>query len=85
MPDYVRVPIKKVNSEKWGQLSLFGLNHQICGEKFALKDNSYTFAGQHRVRLYSVRKNVHWKIPEGTQLDIEGVVPATPPRRQPGR
>jgi hypothetical protein len=59
--------------------------HMICAEDVRLKTESFSFAGQHRVRLYSFKKNVHWKIPDGIPLDIAGVAPATPPRRQPNR
>jgi hypothetical protein len=82
MSDHVRVPVKKVGSERWGQLSALSDAHLICGETVKLKDDNYSFAGQHRVRLYSFKKNVHWKIPEGITLDVTGVTPAaTAPRR----
>jgi len=82
MADHVRVPVKTVGDERWGQLNLLGDSHLICGETVKLKDGNYSFAGQHRVRLYSFKKNVHWKIPEGIPLDVTGVAPATPaPRR----
>jgi len=82
MADHVRVPVKIVGTERWGQLSLLGDTHLICGESVNLKDASFSFAGGHRVRLYSFKKNVHWKIPEGISLDIAAVPPATAaPRR----
>jgi hypothetical protein len=81
MPDYVRVPIKTVGAEKWGLLSLLSDSHLICGESVRQKDENYSFAGQHRVRLYSFKKNVAFKIPEGVSLDIAGVPPANAPRR----
>jgi hypothetical protein len=81
--DSVRVPVRLIGNERWGQLSLLGDHHLICAEKVQVKDQNYTFAGQHRVRLYSFKKNVHWKIPEGIELDVAGVAPAqAPPRRQ---
>ena len=82
MSDHVRVPVKKVGSERWGQLSALSDAHLICGETVKLKDDNYSFAGQHRVRLYSFKKNVHWKIPDGISLDIAAVAPAEPPRRR---
>lgn len=83
MPDSVRVPVRLIGNERWGQLSLLADHHLICAEKVQEKDHNYTFAGQHRVRLFSFKKNVHWKIPEGIQLDVAGVTPAqAPPRRQ---
>lgn len=81
MADHVRVPVKIVGTERWGQLSALGDNHFICGEKVQQKDGNYSFAGQHRVRLYSFKKNVHWKIPDGIALDVTGVAPAAAPRR----
>lgn len=82
MSDHVRVPVKTVGTERWGQLNLLSDTHLICGESVKLKENNYSFAGQHRVRLYSFKKNVHWKIPEGISLDVTGVAPAgAAPRR----
>jgi hypothetical protein len=86
MPKRITVPIKTVGNDEWAQLSMFGQNHLICAEDFKVKDQNYTFAGQHRTRLLSLKKNVHWKIPAGTVLDVTGVPPAgAPPRREPGR
>ena len=82
MADHVGVPIKTVGSERWGQLCSFGDSHLICGETVKLKEEAYSFAGGHRVRLYSFKKNVHWKIPEGISVDIAEVSPAAAPRRK---
>ena len=82
MADSVRVPIKIVGTERWGQLSAFGENHLVCSETVRQKEAHYSFAGGHRVRLYSFKKNVHWRIPEGAVLDIAGVAPAEAPRRK---
>jgi len=77
------VPIKTIGMEEWAQLSAFGKDHIFCAEDCRIKDQNYTFAGQHRVRLVSLKKNVHWKIPAGTSLDVTDVPPAgTPSRRQ---
>lgn len=81
----VQIPIKIVNGQRWGDLSVFGLNHEICAERGEKKDDAFSFAGGHRVRLFRFRKNVHWKIPDGIDLDISGVVPEQPPRRNQGR
>lgn len=79
----ISVPVKIVDGKKWGQLSTFSLNHELCAEKFEKIDDKYSFAGGHRVRLYRLRKNVHWRIPEGIELDIADVdAKAQPKRRQ---
>lgn len=83
--EFIKVPVKKVNSQPWGQLSLFGNQHEFCGEKIRLRDQNFSFAGGHRVRLYVAKGNVHWRIPEGVQLDITQVELANPPRRLPKR
>jgi hypothetical protein len=81
MADHVSVPVKVIGNERWGQLSVLSSDsHLICGEKVDQKKD-FSFAGGHRVRLYSFKKNVHWKIPEGVSLDIAGVPPANAPRR----
>ena len=85
MSGHIRIPVKTVNNEQWAQLNHFGPNHIFCGEKCTVKDQNYTFAGNHRVRLVSIKNNVHWKIPAGIALDLTDVQPATPPRRHPNR
>lgn len=87
MADHVTLPIKLVRGERWAELSAFGPQqaHEICGEKVWRKDENYSFAGNHRVRLYGFKKNVHWKVPSDVILDIAGVQPPNPPRRQAGR
>ncbi|HME36776.1 MAG TPA: hypothetical protein VKF84_16200 [Candidatus Sulfotelmatobacter sp.] len=83
MADHIRVPVKIVGGDRWGQLSAFGDAHLICGENVKPKDQNFSFAGGHRVRLFSFKKNVHWKIPDGIPLDVAAVAPATAaPRRQ---
>jgi hypothetical protein len=75
--------VKVVGSTRWGDLASLANAHEIIGEKCQLVEENFTFAGQHRVRLYRFKKNVHFKIPEGTTLDIAAVVPGqVPPRRQ---
>jgi hypothetical protein len=69
----ISFPIKTHNGEKWAELSHYGLAHEICGEKVFQKDQMFSFAGGHRVRLYAFKKNVHWKIPVGSTLDISEV------------
>jgi hypothetical protein len=81
MANHVRVPIKILGKERWGQLCLLGDSHLICGEAVKLKDENFSFAGGHRVRLYAFKKNVHWKIPDEVAFDIADVTPATSPRR----
>jgi len=80
MADGVRVPVKIVGGERWGHLSALGEAHGICGESVHVKEN-YSFAGGHRVRLYTFKKNVHWKIPQGVAIDIAAVPAADAPRR----
>ncbi len=82
MSGRVSVPVKLVGSQKWGDLNSMGYTHQFCGEQVKCLDPKFTFAGGHRVRLYKFTKNVHWRIPDGIELDITEVVPANPPRRQ---
>lgn len=79
----VSVPVKIVNGAKWGQLSALADSHEICAEKVIRVDEQYSFAGGHRVRLLRLRKNVHWKIPDGVVVDIKDVAPAAaPPARR---
>lgn len=83
MASFLRVPITKWDKASWGALNYFGNTHVICAERLMRGDENYTFAGGHRVRLFTVRNNVHWKIPEGIQLDISSVPSANPARRLP--
>lgn len=78
----VFVSVKMVNGERWGDLSAIAPTHDICGERVDCIDSKFTFAGQHRVRLYRFRKNVHWRLPqEAIELDISAVPVAQVPRR----
>jgi hypothetical protein len=77
--DRITIPVKTINGESWGQLNVLAETHEFCGEKVKRKDENYTLSGGHRVRLYSFKKNVHWKIPAGVPLDIEQVPPASAP------
>lgn len=81
MARHVLVPIKVVNKEDWGDLSALGLAHEFVGETVKEKSSKYTFGGNHRVRLYYFKKNVHWRI-ASTVFDITDVQPATPPRKR---
>jgi hypothetical protein len=79
----ITIPIKIVQGERWGELSAHGptLTHVVCGE-ITSQGMDFSFAGGHRVRTFKLKKNVHWKIPVGIELDISRVPPAEPPRRQ---
>lgn len=81
MVDHVKIPIKIIRGEKWGDLSSLSLTHRVCGETVHRYDD-FSFAGEHRVRLYGFKKNVHWKTPEGTPLDVSAVSPQPPRRRK---
>jgi hypothetical protein len=86
MPQSIAVPVKKVGNVLWGDLTAFGLAHEVCGERVDMVNQQFSFQGGHRVRLYKFKKNVHWKIPVGIQLDISAVDADEPKRKQkPGR
>lgn len=84
MRDRVSVPVRMVDGERWGDLNVLASTHEICGEVVKCKNEKFSFAGQHRVRLFQFKKNVHWKIPEGIDLDITNVLPGAAPRRRQG-
>jgi hypothetical protein len=81
MADHVKVPIKIVQGDRWGQLSFLGETHYITGETVKEKDCDFSSSGGHRVRMYVFKKNVQWKVPQGVPLDIADVAPASAPRR----
>jgi len=81
MPN-IKVPVSTINNEQWAHLNYFGNHHVVTGEVFKLKRGDFSFLGGHRVRAYLVKSNVHWKIPIGVSLDIEGVEPSTTPQRR---
>jgi hypothetical protein len=80
MANHVPVPVTLRNNEKWGQLYLLADHHIICGE-VVRQMTDIAFENGHRVRRYSFKKSVNWKIPDGVQLDVAGVPPADAPRR----
>ena len=63
-------------------LSAHGVSvtHYICGER--VDHIRSELCRRARVRLYKFKKNVHWKIPVGIELDIADLAPAQAPRRQ---
>jgi len=81
----ISFPISRVQNQDWAHLGAYGDRHEFCAEEFRLKEQQFSFAGGHRVRLYTAKKNVHWKIPQGVPLDISQVPPAeqAPLRRLP--
>jgi hypothetical protein len=86
MADRISLPVKTINSERWAEMNVHGKDHVFCAEAVRITDQNYSFAGGHRVRLVSLKKNVHWKIPANIQLDISAIAPSTtPPRRLPNR
>lgn len=82
--DRVTVPVKTWDKKRWGDLSVFSLTHEVCGEVVYPVNEKYSFQGGHRVRLYKFKKNVHWRIPDGVELDISEVS-AAPKRKQGGK
>lgn len=76
-------PVKKVQGELWLDLTAYGLAHEFVGEVVKCKNENASFAGGHRVRHYQFKKNVHWKVVQGLEIDISDVSPRTgaPPRR----
>ena len=73
MVDHIRVPIVEHDGHKWGALAHLAMAHEItCEGTIKIIDQKYTFKGEHRVRLYRLKKQVFWKIPP-MALDISGV------------
>lgn len=85
MVDHVRVPVRVFGNTKWAALSFVQPDHEICGYDFRLVNEHFPFIGGHRVRLYKVKGNVHWRIPVGAEIDISSIpaaaTPAGPKRR----
>lgn len=79
----IPVPLKLYNNERWGALDGWGNRSiEIVAERFDQKDGNYTFIGGHRVRLFKISDNMHFKVP--ATLDITNVQPAqAPPAPQP--
>jgi hypothetical protein len=83
MRDKIELPIKVVNGERWADFTVYGKSHEICGTTVKSKAD-FSFAGEHRVRLFKFTSCVHWKLPSGV-IDITDVAPAEAPRRIQGR
>ena len=73
MAPQIKIRVIDHDGSQWAALSDFGKDHEIIGEAFRCVDQQYSFRGGHRVRLYKVKKQVFWKIPSGTSLDISDV------------
>jgi hypothetical protein len=81
MAKTVTVPIKVVRGVEWADLSAMAPTHthQVCAEIVnPMKDIS--FAGGHRVRLFGLKKSVHWRVPTGIDVDISAVPEAPEPK-----
>jgi hypothetical protein len=81
MATHIKVPLVDYDGYQWAALAQFGKDHEIIGETFKCTNDQYSFRAGHRVRLFKVKKQVYWKIPAGTNLDISDV----PARRVQGR
>jgi hypothetical protein len=75
--DRISVPVIEYGGYRWAALVFFGKDHEITGESFSCIDQKYSFKDGHRVRIFKIKKNVHWRLPSAIVLDITDV----PPRR----
>jgi hypothetical protein len=77
------VPIKTLNGIQWADLSVHGpsATHIVCGEQ-TWGEGDISLFGGHRVRSVKFKKNVHWRVLTGFDVDIAAVPPPEPPRRQ---
>lgn len=72
MRDRISVPIKIINSERWGELSALSLTHDICGEVVNLIDEKFSLAGvtasaftaSRRTFIGECRKALSWIFPQ---------------------
>lgn len=80
MSERITIPVREYGGAKWGWLSAICDDHEIVGYDFRKVNDNYPFVGGHRVRLYKVKGNVHFKIPTGAVFDISTVPPAAPRR-----
>ena len=76
MSEQVSVPVRGYGSQKWGWLSALCPDHEVVGYDFRKIEDNYSFIGGHRVRLYKIKGNVHFKIPTGAIFNISSVPPA---------
>lgn len=81
MATHIKVPIRVIDGVKWGNLNALGVSHEICGETVNRRDENFALSGGHRVRLYHFKKNVHWRMTTGMDIDIADVAPAAAPAR----
>lgn len=84
MSRVIRVPVKVIRGEEWGDLNALSIAHEIVGEQIHIKDSKHSHAGGHRVRIYHFKKNVYWRTTTGMDLNITEVDPVDgpPPRRR---
>jgi hypothetical protein len=88
--DKIVVPIRMYNGEKWGALTYIACGRplEVVAEQFEQKKDNFSLFGQHRVRLFKLKANIHFKLPpDAVTLDISNVPASTQPptRRQKGR
>jgi len=84
MSDTVTVPLKTYKTEKWGALDCWS-NHSVEVVAYDVRklNDQYSFmGGGHRMRLYRLSHNPHFKMPP-RQIDITNVAPAQAPAAPP--
>jgi hypothetical protein len=81
MSEFVRVPTRLVRGQRWANFNFLANKHRLCAEKYNTIAENVSHVGGHRVRLYELKGNVHWMVPD-TVIDITDVAPAEAPRRQ---
>jgi hypothetical protein len=74
-PDHISVRVIEHGGYRWAALSDFAKDHEITGENCSIVDQKYSFKAGHRVRIYKIKKNVHWRLPSDVVLEITNVPP----------
>jgi hypothetical protein len=76
----VQFPIRVVEKEDWIPLCFVAETHRVVAFDCRMTNEYKTFAGGHRVRLVTLKGNVHLKLP--VTADIREVAPAADPKRR---
>jgi hypothetical protein len=78
-------PLRDVAGREWCSLDFMGIKKlEIVSYIANLRNNNFTFAGNHQHRLTVVEKGIHICFPggQGDVVDISAVAPARAPKRR---
>jgi hypothetical protein len=81
--DRIYVPLRTHNNEKWGALDSWKNNYvEVVAYEVRKLDDQFPFLGGHRMRLYKLSHNPHFKLP-AQYIEFTNIAPSEAPPAAP--